>query len=114
PFVGLFVARISRGRTIREMILGTMIYGTIGSVLFFGILGNFGLYLQLTGNLDVIGFMNEQGAPAAIIAILHELPLSQLIVPIFSILVIIFLASTFDSFFYILASVFLMEVHSES
>ncbi|HLR69739.1 BCCT family transporter [Virgibacillus alimentarius] len=113
PFVGLFVARISRGRTIREMILGTMIYGTIGSVLFFGILGNFGLYLQLTGNLDVIGFMNEHGAPAAIIAILHELPLAQLIVPIFTILAIIFLATTFDSSSYILASVVQKEVQSE-
>ncbi|MFC2949033.1 BCCT family transporter [Virgibacillus sediminis] len=105
PFVGLFVARISRGRTIKEMILGTMIYGTLGCILFFGIMGNFGLYLQLTGTFDVISFMNENGAPAAIIAILHELPLSVLIVPIFVVLAILFLATTFDSASYILAAV---------
>lgn len=113
PFVGLFVARISRGRTIREMILGTMIYGTIGCVLFFGIMGNFGLYLQLTGSFDVIGFMNEFGAPAAIIEILHQLPLANFMIAVFTVLAIIFLATTFDSSSYILAAVVQKEVHGE-
>ncbi|MEN1966761.1 BCCT family transporter [Lentibacillus sp. N15] len=113
PFVGLFVARISRGRTIREMILGTMIYGTIGCVLFFGIMGNFGLYLQLTGNFDVIGFMNDNGAPAAIIQILHQLPMPTIMVILFTILAIVFLATTFDSSSFILAAVVQKEVQSE-
>jgi betaine/carnitine transporter, BCCT family len=113
PFVGLFVARISRGRTIQEMILGTMIYGTVGSLLFFGILGNFGLYLQLSGAFDVIGFMNEAGAPATIIAILHQLPLAKIIVPLFTILAIIFLSTTFDSASFILAAVVQKEVNSD-
>lgn len=113
PFVGLFVARISRGRTIQEMILGTMIYGTIGCLLFFGILGNFGLYLQISGDFDVIGFMNEAGAPATIIAILHQLPIAKIIVPIFTVLAIIFLSTTFDSASFILASVVQKRVDSE-
>lgn len=113
PFVGLFVARISRGRTIKEMILGTMIYGTIGCLLFFGILGNFGLYLQLSSSFDVIGFMNNYGAPATIIAILHQLPLSTIIVALFTVLAIIFLATTFDSSSYILAAVVQKHVTAE-
>ncbi|WP_188454761.1 BCCT family transporter [Virgibacillus oceani] len=113
PFVGLFVARISRGRTIREMILGTIIYGTLGCVLFFGIMGNFGLYLQLSGSFDVIGFMNEYGAPAAIIEILHQLPMGNIMIALFTILAVIFLATTFDSSSYILAAVVQKEVQSE-
>ncbi|WP_085991121.1 BCCT family transporter [Oceanobacillus senegalensis] len=105
PFVGLFVARISRGRTIREMILGTMLWGTLGCILFFGILGNFGVYLQISGSFDIIAYMNEFGAPAAIIEILNQLPMPWLIVFIFTILALIFLATTFDSASYILASV---------
>ncbi|GIO25945.1 BCCT family transporter [Ornithinibacillus bavariensis] len=105
PFVGLFVARISYGRTIREMIFGTLIYGTLGCILFFGILGNFGLYLQLSESFDVINFMNENGASATIIAILHQLPISSFIVIVFTILAIIFLSTTFDSASYILAAV---------
>ena len=113
PFVGLFVARISGGRTIQEMILGTMIYGTVGCMAFFGILGNFGLYLQLTGAFDVIGFMNEAGAPATIIAILHQLPMAKISVPLFTMLAIIFLSTTFDSASFILAAVVQKEVISE-
>ncbi|WP_164667446.1 BCCT family transporter [Virgibacillus doumboii] len=113
PFVGLFVARISRGRTIREMIFGTMIYGTLGCILFFGVMGNYGLHLQLTGSFDVVGFMNENGAPAAIIAILNQLPLAGLMIPVFTVLAIIFLATTFDSSSYILSAVVQKEVKAE-
>ncbi|HLR63239.1 MAG TPA: BCCT family transporter [Lentibacillus sp.] len=113
PFVGLFVARISRGRTIQEMIFGTMVYGTLGCVLFFGIMGNFGLHLQLSGRFNVIGFMNENGAPAAIIAILNQLPMAWIMVAVFTILAIIFLATTFDSSSYILSAVVQKEVKAE-
>ncbi|MFG6118867.1 BCCT family transporter [Thalassobacillus sp. B23F22_16] len=113
PFVGLFVARISRGRTIRQMILGTMVYGTLGCILFFGIMGNFGLYMQMTGSFDTIGYMNEHGAPAAIVAIIGQLPLAKFMVLIFTILAIIFLATTFDSSSYILSAVVQKEVDGE-
>ncbi|GAB4074672.1 BCCT family transporter [Barrientosiimonas marina] len=113
PFVGLFVARISRGRTIQEMAFGTIVYGTLGSILFFGIMGNFGLHLQLTGSFDVVGFMNENGAPAAIIAIINQLPLAGFMVVVFTVLAIIFLATTFDSSSFILSSVVQKEVQSE-
>ncbi|MFZ0368183.1 MAG: BCCT family transporter [Halobacillus sp.] len=113
PFVGLFVARISRGRTIRQMVLGTMIYGTIGCILFFGIMGNFGLYMQLTGSFDVVAFMDQNGAPATIIAIINQLPLAKFMVLAFTVLAIIFLATTFDSSSYILASVVQKSVEGE-
>ncbi|RWZ58180.1 BCCT family transporter [Halobacillus fulvus] len=113
PFVGLFVARISRGRTVRQMVLGTMVYGTFGSILFFGIMGNFGLYLQLTGGFDVIAYLNEYGAPATIIEVINQLPLARVMVLAFTVLALIFLATTFDSSSYILASVVQKNVEGE-
>ncbi|QHE51890.1 BCCT family transporter [Pontibacillus sp. HMF3514] len=113
PFVGLFIARISRGRTIRQMILGTILYGTLGCILFFGIIGNYGLHMQLTGSYDVISVLNDQGAPTAIINIINELPLGPFMVFIFTVLAIIFLATTFDSSSYILSSVVQKEVKEE-
>lgn len=113
PFVGLFVAKISRGRSIRQMILGTIIYGSIGSLLFFGIIGNFGMHMQMTGEFDVISVLNEEGAPRAIIEIIGQLPLEAFMIFIFTILAIIFLATTFDSSSYILASVVQKEVEDE-
>ncbi|NIK13265.1 BCCT family transporter [Alkalibacillus almallahensis] len=105
PFVGLFIARISRGRTIRQVIIGSMVYGSIGCLLFFGIMGNFGLFLQITGEFDVVQVLNDQGAPAAIISIINQLPFSNVMVAIFVFLSVVFLATTFDSSSYILASV---------
>ncbi|MCD5325505.1 MULTISPECIES: BCCT family transporter [Pontibacillus] len=113
PFVGLFIARISRGRTIKQMVLGTMLYGTLGSILFFGIIGNFGMYMQLTGQFDVINVLNTQGAPAAIISVIAQLPMAPIMIATFTVLAIIFLATTFDSSSYILASVVQNYVEDE-
>ncbi|KUP07843.1 choline transporter [Bacillus coahuilensis p1.1.43] len=113
PFVGLFVAKISRGRSIKQMIIGTMSYGTLGSILFFGILGNYGLFMQLTNKLDVVGILNNEGAPKAIIEVISSLPIGLFIVFIFVILAIVFLATTFDSSSYILASVVQKNVKEE-
>ncbi|WP_188205618.1 BCCT family transporter [Alkalibacillus aidingensis] len=113
PFVGLFIARISRGRTIRQMIIGTMIYGTLGCLVFFGVMGNFGLYLQLTGEFDVVSLLNDEGAPAAIISIINQLPFSTVMVALFVFLSVVFLATTFDSSSFILAAVTQKKVANE-
>ncbi|KGX91644.1 choline transporter BetT [Pontibacillus halophilus JSM 076056 = DSM 19796] len=113
PFVGLFVAKISRGRTIKQMVLGTIVYGSTGSLLFFGALGNYGLHLQLTDQFDVIGVLNNSEPAKAIIDVVATLPLSFIMVLIFTVLSIIFLATTFDSSSYILASVVQKSVEGE-
>lgn len=105
PSMGLFVARISRGRTIKQMVSGAIFFGSFGCALYFMILGNFGLSLQLSGQLDVVSILNEQGATKAIYAILSQLPMSTFVIAVFTLLCIIFTATTFDSISFILASV---------
>ncbi|MGC6388957.1 choline transporter [Ewingella sp. S1.OA.A_B6] len=56
PFVGLFLARISRGRTIRQFVLGTLIIPFVFTLLWLSIFGNSALYQIIHGNLD---FANE-------------------------------------------------------
>ncbi len=113
PSVGLFIARISRGRTIREMIIGSMFFGTLGCFLFFMCLGNFGLYLQLSGELDVLQILNGESPTAAIFAILGELPLRYFVIGTYTLLAVIFTATTFDSISYILAAVVQREIDEE-
>jgi len=113
PSVGLFIARISRGRTIREMIFGSMFFGTLGCFLFFMCLGNFGLYLQLSGELDVLQILNGESPTAAIFAILGELPLRYFVIGIYTLLAVIFTATTFDSISYILAAVVQKKIDEE-
>lgn len=104
PFIGLFIARISKGRTMKEVVLGTIIYGTLGCMLFFGIFGNYAVYLQITGAFDVVQNLNTHGTEATIIEVLHQLPFPNLVIILFLISAVLFLATTFDSGSYILAA----------
>ncbi|MBO1530992.1 BCCT family transporter [Psychrobacter sp. F1192] len=113
PTIGLFIAKISRGRTIRNMVVGSMFYGSLGCAMFMIILGNYGLYLQMSGAVDVIGILNNESPTAAIFSILNSLPMSYLVVGVFTFLATIFTATTFDSISYILASVVQREVDDE-
>lgn len=113
PFVGLFIARISKGRNLKEVVLGTILYGTLGSVLFFGILGNYGLWLELSGTFSVTEVLQNEGGPVAIMSVLNQLPLSKLVTAIFVIVAILYLATTFDSGSYILAGATQTSVEDE-
>ena len=104
PYVGLFVTRISKGRTIRQVITGMMIWGSLGGWLFYMIMGNYGMFLELTGAVDVTGIIKSQSGEAAIVAILETLPLAAVAITAFSVIAIIFAATTYDSASYTLAS----------
>ncbi|MYL29915.1 BCCT family transporter [Halobacillus halophilus] len=113
PFVGLFIARISKGRTIRQVAFGTVLFGSLGTILFFGILGNYSMYLELSGQYPVIETLNNEGAPAAIIGTLTELPLATFAIIVFILLATIFLSTTYDSGSYVIASVVQKRVEGE-
>jgi BCCT family betaine/carnitine transporter len=104
PFVGLFVTRISRGRTLREVILGMTGYGTLGAGLFYMVIGNYGLSLELSETVQVTRVMTEQGSPQAIVAILDQLPWAVVVITVYALIALIFSATTYDSASYILAS----------
>ena len=104
PFVGLFVTRISRGRTIKQVIFGMLVYGSLGGALFYMTLGNFGLYLETTETISITSILTSDGGPAAIVAILDQLPFDVVIITVFAMIALIFSATTYDSASYILAS----------
>ena len=104
PYVGLFITRISAGRTIRQVIAGMLIFGSAGSWIFYMIIGNYGLFLQLEGSLDFVGMMNSVSGNAAIVAMLETLPLAAIVILVFAVVSIVFAATTYDSASYSLAS----------
>lgn len=105
PMMGLFVARISRGRTIRELIVAELVWGSLGCWVFFAVWGGYALDLQISGALDVSAVLSAEGIPATVQAILGTLPFSGLVTAGFVALCFIFLATTLDSAAYVLASV---------
>lgn len=104
PFVGLFVTRISRGRTIRQVIFGMLTFGSLGGALFFLTLGSYSMYLELSGQLAVLDILNQQNGNQAIIAGFNQLPMAEIVIALFCFVTIIFSATTYDSASYILAS----------
>ena len=104
PYIGLFVTRISRGRTIRQVILGMLIWGSLGSWLFYMVMGNYALFLELAGTIEFTKIMAESGGAAAIVATLETLPLAPAVMAIFALIAIVFSATTYDSASYTLAS----------
>lgn len=105
PMMGLFFGRISRGRTIRQLILGVIGWGSLGCCSFLAICGGYSLALQLNDTLPVVTILQEQGIPSTVVAIVSQMPWGGLMIALYTLLSFIFLATTLDSAAYVLASI---------
>ncbi|MGG1658611.1 BCCT family transporter [Brevibacillus sp. NRS-1366] len=110
PFMGLFVARISRGRTIRELIGGILLWGSLGGWMYFAVFGSYALHVEINNILPLSQILDSQGGQAAVVALLKSLPLSSIVLPFFLILGFIFLATSLDSATYILSAIATKEL----
>ncbi|TNE61049.1 MAG: BCCT family transporter [Alphaproteobacteria bacterium] len=111
PFVGIFVTRISKGRTFREVILAMCVFGSLGAWAFYIVLGNFALNLELSGALPVAEMIAED-SQGAIPAMLLTLPAGKLVLAVFAIVTIVYVATTYNSASYTLASAATRELHA--
>lgn len=93
-----FIGTISKGRTVKQTILGGYLFGLGGTFTSFIILGNYSLGLQVSGRLDVIGFYQAgKDLYATILAIMQSLPLPQLVLILLALAMITFYATSFDA-----------------
>ncbi|MEC8423935.1 MAG: BCCT family transporter, partial [Myxococcota bacterium] len=100
PMMSVFVARISRGRTIRELVLAVAVLAPVATHIWFIVLGGTALGLELETPGMVLGPLQDGGMAAAMLAMLQALPGAALLVPLFVVLVFCFLATTGDSVAY--------------
>lgn len=100
-----FIGSISKGRTIRQTILGGYFWGLAGTFTSFIILGNYGLNLQTTGKLDLISMYQATGnLYQVIIAVMETLPLAKVGLILLAITMIAFYATSFDALTLVAAS----------
>ena len=104
PFTGIFIAKVSRGRTIRSLVLNTLVSGSVGCFLYFGVLGSLGLERQLTGAVDMVGLLEGGEDTAAIIGAMKSLPFSTVFLLLFCASSLLFLATTLDGAAFTMAS----------
>jgi len=109
-FVGLFIARISRGRTIKQVILGTILWGSLGTIGYLAIAGGYALHLQKTGVLDLAQILSETDLYTLTARIAGQMPFGSLTLTFFLIVCLIFYATTMDSAAYIVASISSKEI----
>ncbi len=80
PFVGVFIARISRGRTIRQFILGVVFVPAAMSIVWFAIYGSLGLHLATTGILSHAEIAQIAAAPeTGLFIVLQHYPIAKLL-----------------------------------
>lgn len=99
-----FIAKISKGRTIRQTILGALGFGMAGTFTSFITFGNFGLFQQTSGKLDVVSMVQNDTAPADIILqIFGQLPIKNVALIVLVLAMVAFYASTFDAITLVMA-----------
>jgi BCCT family betaine/carnitine transporter len=109
PYMGIFMARISRGRTFRDVVITSTMFGSLGCALFFAIFGNNAMYQYLTGRFDFLAVAASQGENAAIIGALMHLtdnqPMALIILVIFVFVGFVYSATTVNASAYSIATV---------
>jgi glycine betaine transporter len=101
PFVGVFIARISRGRTIKEFMLGVLCVPTVFSLLWFSVFGGTGLSEEMYGDGGIARLVSED-VSVALFSLFERLPLSGLLSGTAILLVFIFLVTSVDSATFVL------------
>lgn len=102
PFVGVFIARISKGRTIKEFIIGVILVPSIACMLWFSVFGGFAL--NVTSHFSAAELTNLVASPeTALFVIFHEYPLGKLLSLIAIAVLIIFFITSADSATFVLS-----------
>jgi choline/glycine/proline betaine transport protein len=97
PFVGMFIARISKGRTVREFVLGVLFLPAMFSFLWLSTFGGSAIWLELAGGGGVISALSESGQTVAMFAMLNQFPLGAISGGLATLLVITFFVTSSDS-----------------
>jgi choline/glycine/proline betaine transport protein len=97
PFVGLFIARISRGRTIREFVIGVLVIPTAFTLFWMTVFGNSAIDLIYTQGVDKLGEMVSTNAPVALFVFLENFPFQGLLSFIATLMVVVFFVTSCDS-----------------
>lgn len=97
PFVGLFIARVSRGRTIRQVVGTGVMASTAVTIPWFGSLGATAIKLQSTGQADILGVISEFGVAGSGYPLFEAMPFGGILNALFLVLILTFFVTSADS-----------------
>nr|WP_269968594.1 MULTISPECIES: BCCT family transporter [unclassified Shewanella] len=105
PGVAIFITRISKGRTIREVILGLIAGGCGGCWFFFGSLSGYAVDMFNTGVINVPEILNTVSGDYAVAELISNLPFGSILSVFYFVLMMVFLASHLDATAFTVAAV---------
>ena len=108
PFVGAFIARVSRGRSVREFVVGVVLAPTMLGFLWFSVFGGTALWAQLFGHVDLVQALGN-GYETVLFTLFDSLPASLLLSGLALVLLVIFFVTSADSAVLVLASMSIDE-----
>ena len=97
PVVGLFTAKISKGRTVRELLVVLFLGSTFGRFLIYGIYGIYGgimMGYQLDGTLDAVSIMEAGSPEVAMVSVLDTLPMGVMVLLVYCVFTTIFTSTS--------------------
>lgn len=97
PFVGVFIARISRGRTIREFILGVLLVPSLFTLVWMTIFGNSAIDQVFNQGNEALGRLASDNTSAALFLFLEQFPWSNVLSGIAILMVVVFFVTSCDS-----------------
>ena len=103
PFVGTFVARVSRGRTIKEYVFGVLFVPPLLACLWIGVFGGAALNLEMSGSDVGLAAATEANITVALFEMFDLMPFSGVLSVVAMLLIFIFLVTSADSASYIVA-----------
>lgn len=101
PFVGVFIARISRGRTVREFVAGVLLVPTLVTFLWFSVLGGTALHREMFGEAGLIDPQDGVSTNSALFQLLDGLPLGTVLSVVAIFLIVVFFVTSSDSGSYV-------------
>ncbi|MDD9269399.1 BCCT family transporter [Paenibacillus sp. GCM10023248] len=101
PFVGTFIARVSKGRTIKEFVLGVLLVPSLFSFIWFSVFGGTGLHIELFDHYPIAAAA-EKDVTSALFLTLEQLPLGHIIAFMATLLIITFFVTSADSATFVL------------
>jgi choline/carnitine/betaine transport len=103
PFVGTFVARVSRGRTIKEYVFGVLFVPPLLACLWIGVFGGAALNLEMSGSDVGLAAATQANITVALFEMFDLMPFSGILSVVAMLLIFIFLVTSADSASYIVA-----------
>ena len=97
PFVGLFIAKISRGRTIREFVLGVMLVPTFFTFFWFSVFGDTALHMIMVDGYNSLISEVQNNQAIALFKLLERLPFTEFVSSLTILLIITFFVTSSDS-----------------